>query len=212
MTFVLEKEGRVAARQRRNREALVTAGYRIISEKGIDAATMQEIANLADVGAGTIYSYFRSKDELVVTVMERVMHNLALRIQQVTDRFDDPGQVYAYGIRSVIDAATGDLRWKQLLNRSEVIADAMFRCLGPFAIRDLRNASQAGRFSVDNAELTWKLATDAIIGVSLAITSGKLSPNVVPETVVRLLCMAGLTPKQAKELADRPRPPLPKEN
>ena len=72
--------GRVAQRQQRNREALVQAGYRVMSKKGIDAATMQEIAELADVGAGTVYSYFKSKDELAISVLERVMHNLAIRI------------------------------------------------------------------------------------------------------------------------------------
>ena len=59
-------EGRVAVRQRRIRSALVDAGYRVISRKEVDAATMLEIAELADVGAGTVYSYFKSKDDLAV--------------------------------------------------------------------------------------------------------------------------------------------------
>lgn len=54
-------EGRVARRQARNRSALIAAARRIMSEKGIDAATMAEIAELADVGAGTVYNYFKSK-------------------------------------------------------------------------------------------------------------------------------------------------------
>ena len=200
--------GRVAIRQQRNREALVQAGYRVMSEKGIDAATMQEIADLADVGAGTVYSYFRSKDELAVSVIERVMHNLALRIEKVTDTFADPAQVYAFGVRTVIEAATGDIRWRQLLNRPEVIADAMFRCMGPFAIRDLRNATRAGRLKVADAELTWKMATYAIVGVSLAVTRDHLSRTVIEETVVRLLCMTGIGEAEAIELAARPRPAL----
>jgi hypothetical protein len=81
------------------------------------------------------------KDELAIVVMERVMHNLALRIEAVTDTFADPAQVYAFGVRTPIEA-TGDIRWKQLLNRAEVVADAMFRCMGPFAIRDLENATK----------------------------------------------------------------------
>ena len=64
-----KSKGRVAQRQERNREALVQAGYSVMSEKGIDAATMQEIAERADVGAGTVYSYFKSKDELAVSVI-----------------------------------------------------------------------------------------------------------------------------------------------
>jgi len=204
-------QGRVAMRQARNREALVQAGYRVMSAKGIDAATMQEIAELADVGAGTVYSYFKSKDELAISVMERVMHNLALRIETVTDTFADAAQVYAFGVRSVVEAATGDLRWEQLLGRPEVIADAMFRCMGPFAIRDLRKATQAGRMRVADAELTWKMATYAIIGVSLAVTTGRLPTTVIDETVVRLLCMTGIGEAEAIELAARPRPALPRE-
>ena len=164
----------MAVRQARNREALVQAGYSVMSEKGIDAATMQEIAELADVGAGTVYSYFKSKEELAVAVIERVMHNLAVRIAEVGDTFADPAQVYAYGVRTVIDAATGDLRWRQLLNRPEVIAEAMFRIHGPFAIRDIENAVRAGRFTLPDARLNFKLACYAIVGVSVAIVQGEM--------------------------------------
>jgi AcrR family transcriptional regulator len=203
--------GRVARRQERKREALVQAGYRVMSEKGIDSATMQEIAELADVGAGTVYSYFKSKDDLAIAVLERVMHDLALRIEIVTASFSDPAQVYAYGIRTVIESATGDQRWKQLLHRAEVIANAMFNCMGPFAIRDIENATKAGRFTVKDARLTFKLASFAIIGASRGITTGILPETAIDETVVRLLCMNGLSEDESIELANRPRPPLPPE-
>ncbi|NMD09292.1 MAG: TetR/AcrR family transcriptional regulator [Phyllobacteriaceae bacterium] len=204
-------KGRVAQRQARNREALVQAGYRVMSKKGIDQATMQEIASLADVGAGTVYSYFKSKDELAIAVLERLMHDLALRIEAVTNTFSDPAQVYAFGVRTVIEAATGDNRWKQLLYRSEVMADAMFRCMGPFAIRDLENATKAGRFMVADAQLTWRMATHSIVGVALAVTQGHLRADAQQETVVRLLCMTGIGETEAIDLANRKRPPLPVE-
>ena len=201
-------KGRVAQRQERNREALLLAGYRVMSERGIDAATMQEIARLADVGAGTVYSYFRSKDDLAIAVMERVMHDLALRIEEVTDTFSDPAQVYAFGLRTVMDQATGDIRWKQLLNRPEVIACAMYRCLGPFAIRDMENATRAGRFRVADAGLTWRMTTFAVVGASLAINGGEVPRSHIQETMVRLLCMTGIGAAEASELAARPRPAL----
>ena len=159
-------EGRVASRQRRIRQALVDAGYRVISEKGVDAATMQEIADMADVGAGTIYSYFKSKDDLAVAVME-----------EVTNSFTDPAQVYAFGVRTVMEAATGDPRWKRLLNRSEVIADAMFRCMGPFAMRDLENATTAGRFRISNIELTWKWRPTRSLGPASPSRQAHSPPN-----------------------------------
>lgn len=203
-----ETEGRVARRQRRNRDALLKAGHEVISEKGIDAATMLEISERADVASGTIYNYFKSKEELAIAVLELVMEQLALRIEQVTNSFTDPAQVYAFGMRMVLETATGDLRWRQLLHRSEVIANATFQRMGPFAIRDLRNAMAAGRFSNRDPELTWRMSCFSIVGVSLAITKGELPATSIDEAVVRLLCMAGMNEPEARELATRPRPPL----
>ena len=179
-----------------------------MTDKGVEAATMLEIAERADVGAGTVYNYFKSKDELAIAVLETLMHDLALRIQEVTDTFEDPAQVYAFGIRAVLDTATSDVRWAQMLNRSEVIADAMFRVIGPFAIRDLRLASQAGRFEVSNAELVWRLTTHALIGASLAITTGQVPSSASDQIIVRLLCMTGIGANAATELSGRPRPAL----
>lgn len=202
-------EGRVARRQRRNREALVDAARRIMSQKGIDGSTMLEIAEQADVGAGTVYNYFKSKEDLAIAVLEQLMHELALKIEKVTNTFDDPAQVYAFGIRTVIDTATGDLRWRQLLYRSEVIAHAMFKQMGPFAVRDLENATNAGRFKVENAELTWMMACYAIVGISLTVTNDEFPDSVVEETVVSLICMTGIGREEAVELANRDRPNLP---
>lgn len=204
-----ETLGRVARRRLKNREALIRAGQEVMGEKGIDAATMLEIAERADIGAGTVYSFFKSKDDLAIAVLERLMHDLALRIETVTDTFEDPAQVYAFGLRNVIDAATGDLRWRQLLNRAEVMADAMFRQMGPFAIRDMENATRAGRFRVGDAALVFRMACFAIVGAALAVSREEVPGSIAEECVIRLLCMTGISLDEAQDLARRPRPNLP---
>jgi AcrR family transcriptional regulator len=207
-SIVGEPLGRVARRRQKNREALLSAASVVMSEKGLDGATMLEIAERADVGAGTIYNYFKSKDELAIAVLEEMMHSLALRIEQTTKGFTDPAQVYAFGIRTVLETATNDVRWKQLLNRSEVIADALFMRMGPFAIRDLRRAADAGRFKIPNAELVWRLTTHAIVGMSLAMTTGTVPLESTDQIIIRLLCMTGIGAESAIELAMRPGPAL----
>lgn len=199
-----ETKGRVARRQQRNREALIQAASVVMSEKGVDASTMLEIAERADVGAGTVYNYFKSKDELAVAVLEEMMHQLALRIEEVTIAFEDPAQVYAFGVRTVLVTATTDVRWKQMLYRSEVIADALFRRMGPFAIRDLRRATDAGRFKIPNAELVWRLTAHAIVGICLAIATDAIPSTSIDQIVVRLLCMTGIGADAAIELSSRP--------
>jgi len=204
-------ETRSDRRKRRNRQALLEAGYEVMAKKGIDAATMLEIAELADVGAGTAYNYFASKDELAICVMEQVMDRLAQRIEAVTNTFTDPAQVYAFGIRNVMKAATTDQRWRWLLRRSEVIAGAMFRVMGPYAIRDIRQAVAAGRYQVEDPELAWRQATHAIVGFSLAVCDKNVSPGKLDEAVVNLLGMVGVRRDEAWDLARRPCPELPGE-
>jgi AcrR family transcriptional regulator len=211
MTAAQKVESRSDRRKRRNRQALIEAGYQIMAEKGIDAATMSEISELADVGAGTVYNYFASKDELAMCVMEQVMDRLSQRIEAVTNSFTDPAQVYAFGIRNVMKAATTDQRWRWLLRRSEVIADAMYRVMGPYAIRDIRNAVAAGRYRVEDPELAWRQATHAIVGFSLAVCDKNILPHKIDEAVVNLLGMVGVDRTEAWEVAKRPCPELPGE-
>ncbi|PRD68312.1 TetR/AcrR family transcriptional regulator [Malikia spinosa] len=204
-----EPLGRVARRQQRNREALIRAASAVMSEKGVAAATMLEIAERADVGTGTVYNYFKSKDELAIAVLEELMHDLALRIEQAMQGFEDKAEVYAFGIRTVLETAISDQRWKQLLYRSEVIADALFRVMGPYAINDMQRATAAGRFQVDDPALVWRLTAHAIVGIGLAITTDAVPLASVEAIVVRLLCMTGIGADLAVELAQRPRPALP---
>lgn len=201
--------GRVARRRQKNLEALLQAGREVMGEKGIDAATMLEIAERADIGAGTVYSFFRSKDELAIAVLESLMTDLGNRIERVTDTFEDPAQVYAFGVRTLLDTCITDLRWRQLLTRSEKMAGAMFRQMGPFATRDLKNATRAGRFRIDDADLVWRMANHAIMGVALAVTQGEMPATQVEDCVARILCMTGITLDEARDLAARPRPALP---
>src|SRR5215472_4850616 len=206
-TAAQRTETRSERRKRRNRQALIEAGYEVMAKKGIDAVTMSEIAERADVGAGTVYNYFASKDELAMCVMER----LAQRIEAVTNSFTDAAQVYAFGIRNVMKAATTDERWRWLLRRSEVIAGAMYRVMGPYAIRDIRNAVAAGRYRVEDPELAWRQATHAIVGFSLAVCDKNVLPGKMDEAVVNLLGMVGVNRDEAWEIARRPCPELPRE-
>jgi len=202
---------RTLKKKERTRQALIDAGYHVMARKDIDAATMHQIAERADVAAGTVYNYFSSKDDLAMCVMEEVMARLARRIDAVTNTFRDPAQVYAFGIRIVIEAAIYDKRLRLLLRRTEVISDAMYRQFGPYAIRDISAAVAAGRYNVDNPALVWRMACYAIAGFSLAVCDGKLEPDLIEEAVIDLLGMVGLSRDAARELAARPCPALPHE-
>ncbi|QPM91687.1 TetR/AcrR family transcriptional regulator [Pseudooceanicola algae] len=203
------KEGRVARRQRRNREALIRAASDVMSEKGIDAATMLEIADRADMGAGTVYNYFRSKEDLAVAVLEEIMQDLSIRVESATRSFRDPAHIYAVALMTVLETAASDSRWKQLLGRSGIVADAMFRRIGPLTTDLLARGARAGRFTSGDPALSWMLTTHAIVGVCLAVYRGETGSDALPAAAIRLLCLAGLPPEEATEMVSRPRPDLP---
>jgi AcrR family transcriptional regulator len=49
----------------KKRDAIIHAALQVFRQKGISRATIAEIAETADIGKGTVYEYFSSKDELI---------------------------------------------------------------------------------------------------------------------------------------------------
>lgn len=73
---------------------------RVIARKGMAAATMQEIAREAGVAKGTIYLYFRDRDELVEKTFETAITQLFERID-LAMQSDVP---FAAKLRAIITA------------------------------------------------------------------------------------------------------------
>ena len=49
----------------RRRQQIMVAAKRVFSEKGFNKATMEDIAHEAELSPGTLYLYFKNKEELV---------------------------------------------------------------------------------------------------------------------------------------------------
>ena len=61
------------------KEEIISAAEKVFFQKGLVAATMDEIAELAELSKGTIYLYYKSKEDLYLAVSIRgleVMHDL----------------------------------------------------------------------------------------------------------------------------------------
>ena len=63
------------------RERIISAAIRIFSERNIDQATVDEIASAADVGKGTIYNHFQSKEEIVVAFLVGIEQQVQKRVK-----------------------------------------------------------------------------------------------------------------------------------
>lgn len=83
MTMVTKKG---ASRRERNkaafRDRIVCAGIALYSRRGIDGVTVEEIAEAADVGKGTIYNYFQTKEDIVVAFLVDVERRVQERLER----------------------------------------------------------------------------------------------------------------------------------
>lgn len=64
-------EERKAREKEQRRNAIIDAAEKVIFSKGLDQATMEEIAEEAELSKGTLYLYFKNKNELYMAITQR---------------------------------------------------------------------------------------------------------------------------------------------
>jgi TetR/AcrR family fatty acid metabolism transcriptional regulator len=64
------------------RERILAAAIRVFAEKGFYLAKVSEIAREAGVADGTIYLYFKSKDDLLISLFEGCMEEVNENLRQ----------------------------------------------------------------------------------------------------------------------------------
>ncbi|MDX2441634.1 MAG: TetR/AcrR family transcriptional regulator [Desulfobacterales bacterium] len=79
------KERKEREKERR-RQQIIVAAKRIFSAKGFNKATMEDIAEEAEISPGTIYIYFKNKDELYASLSIRILQHLNIRLEHVKNQ------------------------------------------------------------------------------------------------------------------------------
>ncbi len=69
----------------RRRQQIMVAAKRVFSVNGFSKSTMEDIAREAELSPGTIYLYFKNKDELYASLSLRILQYLNLRLRHVLE-------------------------------------------------------------------------------------------------------------------------------
>src|SRR6478752_681363 len=72
------------------RDALLRAAIDVFASRGFFNAQVADVARAAGVAAGTVYLYFRSKDDLLVSIFERTMRDTLAEGQAAVAAVPDP--------------------------------------------------------------------------------------------------------------------------
>lgn len=89
---------RADQRRARTRAALVCAAQRLLAEGRTDVA-VQEITKLADVGVGSFYNHFDTKEALYRVAVEDALEWVGGLMDRLTEDVDDPAVAYAQSFR-----------------------------------------------------------------------------------------------------------------
>jgi AcrR family transcriptional regulator len=202
------RPSRLDRRKARTRQALIDAAVRLIAEGRGDRASIQEITDEADIGFGSFYNHFDSKDELFATASGEVLERWGQMIDRACAGISDPAELFAVSLR-----ISGRLGWTHpgiarfLTGTGLDVLDSP-RGLAPRALRDIRAGQAAGRFTLPDAEIALSAVAGGLLGL---LRLHQRHPERIDVTAVDRLAEAvlrllGIPAPEARHLAALPLP------
>ena len=196
----MEKPSRALPRQdgkrARTRARLTQAALRLMSERGINATSVSEIAAAAELANGTFYLYFRDKSEIVAAVCQAV--TLAMHEEMNSTRLllDDGAARVAYGTQQFIEIAAGEPVWGRLLLSAFSEFEAIKEDVARYMRLDVALGIKQGRFD----EPLDEFVIDAHLAILRAGVSARLAgagPDVSARAAEYQLRILGMSAAEA---------------
>jgi AcrR family transcriptional regulator len=112
VTEVVEKPLRADAR--RNREKVLAAARAVFADHGVDAQ-MDDVARRADVGVGTVYRHFPTKDALLNALTDEQFDVIAAYAREMLE-LDDPWEAFVRTLWFGGEKTAGDRAFAEIIS------------------------------------------------------------------------------------------------
>jgi AcrR family transcriptional regulator len=198
---------RLERRKQRTRSALIAAAQTFIAAGKLNAPVL-EITQAADVGMGSFYNHFDSKEELFDAALAEALDVHGALLDSLTPALDDPAEAFARSFR-----LTGRLFRRRPQESRVLLASGLTllssdRGVAPRAKRDIVAAAAAGRFHVEDPTLALAVVGGALLGLGQLLhdepeRDDAVAADTVTEHVLRLL---GMTADEAHRICALPLP------
>jgi AcrR family transcriptional regulator len=187
---------RVARRRDDARRRMLDAAVELIGESGVEGLRMREIGERADVGFGSFYSHFASKEELVAAVVADRVAAVTGPIMERAYACVDPAEGIAVAHRLFLRVALADPTLARMivqLGEGE-LSDATGQALGGLLARDGRG----------DPDVLVPFAVGATLAVLRRMTEGRINPGFEDRSARVLLRACGVPDAEAAEIAAAP--------
>ena len=198
---------RLQRRKERTRGALVKAAQTLIAE-GRTNVPVLEITQIADVGMGSFYNHFDSKDQLFEAAVADALDSYGDVLDVLTAEMTDPAEAFAASFRLTGRFFRRRPQESRILLANWAALLTADRGLAPRALRDIRSATQAGRFQVADPDLGLAMAAGVLLGVGSLLQADPdrddaRTADAATEGVLRLF---GMSAGDAHAVCARPLP------
>ena len=204
-----ERQNRLERRKQRTRAALIQAAQGFIAA-GKPNVPVLDITQAADVGMGSFYNHFDSKEQLFQAAVTDVFDAYGAVLDSLPE-VEDPAETFARSFR--LAGRFFRLRPQEcrvLLNvgMGPILSD---RGLAPRALRDIIAANRAGRFHVADPQLALAMAAGTLLalGQLLQDQPERDDAQASDQMAEDLLCIFGYRPRRPARSAADPSPTLP---
>ena len=94
----MTQPGRRNPRTERTRAALIAAGRRLFSERPVDAVTVDDIVQAAEVGKGSFYNRFSDREALLRAISVEIRASIEQAVGQANADVQDPARRLARAV------------------------------------------------------------------------------------------------------------------
>ncbi len=95
-------EDRKEREKLRRQQQILVAARRVFSRQGFAGATMDDVAQEAELSPGTLYLYFKNKDELFATLCLRIFDYLIMRVEDLIADASSGGREKVEALREIL--------------------------------------------------------------------------------------------------------------
>lgn len=186
------------------RQKLIAAAHRVMARDGVETSSIPAIIDEAGVGRGSFYNHFRSKEELARAVFLEQTMELRAELDAISRSTRDVPRSISYAIRRCLETAGRDPLWGWFIVRVDDILKDFDRLMYESARIGLTRGHELGSVDVEDMHATILLFSSAITALMRAMLSGELSEARTYAASERLLRIAGVEPRLAREITREP--------
>ena len=135
------------AKRARTRARLTDAALKLMSERGITATSVSEIAAEAELANGTFYLYFQDKAEIVAAVCQAVTQAMHDDMSSARLLLEDGAARVAFGTQQFIEVAAAEPLWGKLLVSAFTEFESFKEDVAHYMRLDVALGIEQGRFS-----------------------------------------------------------------